>query len=55
MQDSGVQPLTVRVPKGLHEAARIKSIQTHTSLNRVFIEKLAEWVKESASKQAKKQ
>jgi len=37
---------TFRLPTDLHEAARLKSIRTKTSLNTVIVEKLIEWINE---------
>jgi hypothetical protein len=40
------QAITVLVPLELHAAARHKSIDERKSLNKVMIEKLAEWVRQ---------
>lgn len=50
MPKTEYQELTIRIPKPLHRSARIKSVKTGTSINKLMNEKLAEWVRESEEK-----
>lgn len=45
---------TFRLPKPLHKAARIKSVETKRSLNDVLVEKLKEWLDEDKTPDTKK-